>query len=112
MDFVRGAIFGDDGGQRVLRDAVPGTRDKIIKLSDVLADLQYVGTSAANPNAPNANGAMYGSDLNANGVPDGREYDRTPSTVSGENWHSGAPNGVVTLSDVLVVLAQVGTNCS
>ncbi len=89
-----------------------GTRDKIIKLSDVLADLQYVGTSAAMPGTPNANGAMYGSDLNGNGIADGVEYDRTPSTTPGQPWRSGPPNGTVTLGDVLTVLAQVGTNCN
>lgn len=89
-----------------------GVRNKLVSLSDVLADLTYVGTAAANPNAANANGAKYGSDLNNNGVVDGREYDRAPSIVPGEPWHSGPPNGVVTLGDVLVVLAQVGTNCN
>lgn len=59
----------------------------------------------------NANGAMYGSDLNGNGIPDGQEYDRTASTTLGQLWRSGPSNGVVSLGDVLTVLAQVGTNC-
>ena len=55
---------------------------------------------------------MYGSDINANGVIDGKEYDRTPSTNPAELWRSRPPNNFVTLADVLVGLAQVGTNCS
>ncbi len=104
--------FADVPVPALLPSSTSGTRNKIITLSDVLADLEYVGTSAASPNTPNANGAKYGSDLNGNGILDGVEYDRTPSTVVGEMWRSGPPNGVITLSDVLVVLAQVGTNCS
>ncbi len=96
-----------------LLPATPGsTRNRLITLADVLADLQYVGTAAAIPLTPNVNGAMYGSDLNGNTIPDGREYDRTPSTTPGQPWRSGPPNGTVTLSDVLTVLAQVGTNCT
>ena len=74
--------------------------------------MSYVGTSVAQPNAPNFSLATYGSDLNANGVPDGEEYDRTPSTTPGEPWRSGPPNGAVTLQDAIVDLNQVGTNCN
>ena len=88
-----------------------GVRNRSISLSDVLATLTYVGTNSAMPNTANLNGAWSGSDLNANGVPDGREYDRTPSGTTGEPWRSGAPNGTVSLSDVLVVLASVGDHC-
>ena len=95
----------------LLPGATTGVRDKVVKLGDVLATLAYVGTNAATPNQPNSNGATYGSDINGNGIPDGREYDRKPSTVPGETWHSGPPNNFVSLGDVLVVLAQVGTNC-
>ena len=104
--------FADVPAPALLPSDPTGVRNKVISLSDVLADLPYVGTSAANPNTANTSGAKYGTDLNLNGILDGREYDRTPSTVPGEAWHSGAPDGVVSLSDVLVVLAQVGTNCS
>ncbi len=96
----------------LLPGAAPGVRNKFISLADVLADLAYVGTNAGTPNVANANGAMYGTDLNGNGIFDGVEYDRTASTTPGELWRSGPPNGFVTLADVLVVLAQVGTNCS
>ncbi len=95
----------------LLPGSTTGVRNKIISLSDVLADLAYVGTTAAMPGSPNANGAKYGSDLNGNGIADGVEYDRTPSTMPLQPWRSGPPNGVVSLSDVLVVLTQVGTVC-
>ncbi len=96
-----------------LSSAAPGgARNKIITLADVLAVLAYVGTSATNPNTPNANGVTYGSDWNANGIPDGREYDRTPSSDAARPWRSGPPNGVVTNADTLTALAQSGTNCS
>ncbi len=90
----------------LLPGAAAGARNKFITLADVLADLAYVGTSAAHPVT------RYGSDLNGNGIPDGQEYDRAPSATPGQPWRSGPPNGFVTLGDVLVVLAQVGTNCS
>jgi subtilisin len=87
-----------------------GSRNGAIGIADVIAILPWIG--AVNNGAPNANGNDYDSDTNANGVEDGAEYDRLPSVTPGQPWRSGAPNGVVTLSDVLVVLAQVGTNCS
>ena len=95
----------------LLPTATTGVRNRFVTLADVLADLTYVGTSLGNA-IPNANGAKYGSDINGNGVIDGKEYDRTPSSSPAELWHSGPPNNFVTLADVLVVLAQVGTNCS
>lgn len=96
----------------LLPGSTSGTRDKIVRLADVLAVLQYVGTSAANPNMANANGAKYGSDLNNNGVLDGVEYDRKASIYPAQPWRSGPPSGSVTLGDVLITFAQVGSNCS
>jgi len=87
-----------------------GVRNKAVTIQDVLVTLYYVGTSDGG--SPNANGVSYNTDWNNNGVPDGREYDRTPSTIVGQRWRSGPPNGAVSLQDVLVVLAQVGTNCN
>jgi hypothetical protein len=55
---------------------------------------------------------LYQRKLRAEPSPDGREYDRTPSANMAMPWQSDAPNGVVTLSAVLVVLAQVATNIS
>jgi hypothetical protein len=88
-----------------------GTRNKVIALNDLIAIVTYIGTSAANPNTANPNGAKYGTDLNNNGVPDGQEYDRSPSTTSGQPWRSNAGNGAVSLQDALVALNQVGTDC-
>lgn len=87
-----------------------GVRDRKIDLAgDVLAVLKYVGTSASFGSNPN--GADYNSDRNGNGIPDGREYDRS-NAPPGQGWRAGAPNGVVTLSgDVLVALAAVGDIC-
>jgi hypothetical protein len=88
-----------------------GVRNKAIGISDVIAILSYIGTSSS-ASQPNANGAIYGSDLNANGVTDGTEYDRTAGGLAGQPWRSGAPSGAVTIADALVELNQVGTNCT
>lgn len=82
-----------------------GGRSGGITLSDVSADLAWVGT--VNNGGPNGSGRDYDSDVNANGVEDGAEYDRAPNGVG----LSGPPSGAVTLSDVSVVLAQVGDVC-
>src|SRR5439155_17004559 len=89
-----------------------GTKNKAISLGDVLAVVAFVGTSAAEPDRTNANGATYGSDVNNNGIQDGAEYDRTASVIPAQSWHSRAPNGSVTLQDALVALNQVGDNCN
>jgi hypothetical protein len=54
---------------------------------------------------------LYNSDLNANGVLDGREYDRAPSSDGSKPWRSSAPNAVVSIADALIALNQVGDNC-
>jgi hypothetical protein len=96
----------------VLRPAdTSGTRSRTVTLSDVIAVLFYVGTSAANPNQANGNAVIYGSDLNANGVTDGQEYDRTIPN-SAKPYRSGPPNGAVTIGDAIVGLQQVGANCT
>jgi len=87
-----------------------GTRNKLVSLADVLAVVAYVGTALNGP--ANANGADYDTDRNGNGIIDGFEYDRTPSSDPLKPWRSGAPSNLVTLSDALVALAQVGHNCS
>jgi hypothetical protein len=53
----------------------------------------------------------YTRDNNGDGIADGIQLDRTPSLIPGEPWHAGAPNGVVSLQDVGVLLAQVGHSC-
>jgi hypothetical protein len=87
-------------------------RDHAINIADVIATLVYIGTSSANPTTVNGRGVHYGSDLNGNGVVDGREYDRSPSVTSGKPWRTEAPNGAVNISDALLALNQVGTNCN
>jgi len=42
----------------------------------------------------------------------GRRYDRTPSTVAGQPWRSGAPSGAVSIQDAIVALNQIGDNCN
>jgi hypothetical protein len=72
---------------------------------DVGAVLSWVGpvTNAG----PNGSGRDYDDDNNGNGVEDGSEYDRTPN-----GQISGPPNGAVSLSDVGVILNQVGDSCT
>lgn len=87
-----------------------GARNKAVALTDVGAALFYVGTT--NDGGSNVNGVDYDTDYNANTVDDGREYDRTPSSISGKPWRSGPPNNAVSLQDVGVLLSQVGDNCA
>ncbi len=81
-------------------------RDKAISIiNDVLAVLEYSGTSDGGP--PNAGGRDYDQDNNGDGEDDGILYDRSPGAV----W-SDAPDGAITIiGDVLLVLVQVGHNC-
>ena len=83
-----------------------------MSIADAIAVLAYVGTTASNPDAANSNGATYGSDLNANGVADGIEYDRSKSNDPEQPWRSGPPRGFVSLASAIVALAQVGTDCT
>ena len=39
------------------------------------------------------------------------QYDRTPSTASGEPWRSGPPNGAISGVDVLVARDSTGDSC-
>ena len=101
-----------DTPEPVLRPGDPtGSRSKAVTLADLIGVLYYVGTSAVSPNQVNGNGVVYGSDLNANGMPDGQEYDRTIPD-SAKPYRSGPPSGAVTIGDVLVALRQVGANCT
>jgi glucose/arabinose dehydrogenase len=88
----------------------PWPKNRVIGLTDAAAVLYYVGTTDGG--AANLNGVDYDSDLNANTFDDGLEYDRTVSSDPSKLWRSGPPNGVISLQDVGVVLAQVGTNCT
>lgn len=82
-----------------------GARNGAVTLADALAAVFYVGSRSGGP--PNLNGVDYDTDLNANGIADGQEYDRTPSRAV-----SAAPNGAVTLQDALVIVNQAGDNCA
>ena len=92
-------------------DSPNGTRDPIVNIADVIAVLFYVGT-ATGRHLPNANGVLYDTDLNANGVPDGQEYDRTPAGDGSRLWLTGPPNGAVTISDAVAALGQLGDACN
>jgi len=86
-------------------------RNGAITLSDVSAALIWVGATNDSSNV-NVNGRDYDADVNANGVEDGAEYDRTPAGGgTPATAYSGPPNGAVTLSDVSVILIQVGDAC-
>ncbi len=94
----------------LLPSSTTGTRNKAVSISDVIAIVSYIGTFDGG--AANANGASYNSDLDGDGVADGREYDRAPSADMSKPWRSGAPTGAVTIADALVALNQVGDNCN
>lgn len=93
-----------------LKAGVTASKNKAVSLQDVLAVQAFFGTRDNGP--ANAAGYDYDSDFNGNGVEDGREYDRTPSTDPAKLWRSGSPNGSVSLQDVAVAQAQFGTNCN
>jgi hypothetical protein len=72
--------------------------------------LFYVGTISGG--LPNGNGVDYDTDLNGNGILDGIEYDRTPSSNPAMKWRSQMPNGSISLQDVAVALSSVGDKCA
>lgn len=84
-------------------------RNRAVSLTDVGVVLAYVGRTSSM--------ADYTADNNGDGINhapftgDGSQLDRTPSTTPGKPWRSRAPNGVISLQDVGVALAQVGHTC-
>jgi hypothetical protein len=84
-------------------------RNGAVTLTDVGATLDWVGRTPAN--GTDGGGRNYTHDNNANGILDGAEYDRIPAG-SPEGTLSGPPNGAISMSDVGVVLIQVGDNCT
>jgi len=94
-----GHISGDPSGT--------DSRDHAISIiNDVLAVLEYAGTSDGGP--ANAAGRQYNQDVNSDTVNDGIAYDRSVPAA-----RSGAPDGAVSIIvDVLLVLAQAGQFCS
>ena len=81
-----------------------GTRNRSIDMSDVIAVLFYSGAYENGP--PNGNHVDYDSDKNGDTVKDGRDYDRTPAPPT-----SGAPDGAISMSDVIAALGQSGHSC-
>jgi hypothetical protein len=90
-----------------------GVRNGAISLGDVGAVLTYTGTAptAVCGDNPNGLGVDYDCDKNGDGVPDGVDYDRSPSAVPNPPWDAGPPNNAISLADVGAVLAQVGLSC-
>jgi hypothetical protein len=90
-----------------------------VTLGDALVAHFYVG--AAQGRGANPNGVAYDSlkdgDWNGDTVLDagdrvGLRYDRSPSAPPDPPWDAGPPDGAVSISDVLVVVAQVGLSCA
>ena len=88
-----------------LRINPAGMRDGGIGITtDIVALLKYAGLTSTS--------ADYAADHDANGVADGLQYDRSPSTTMGMPWRSGAPDGGIGITtDVVAMLAQVGNTC-
>lgn len=93
-------VSGSDG-KLVLGPAA--ARNRVVTLSDVSTILAYIGRTNAS--------AEYNADHNNDGISDGRQMDRSPSTTPGKPWRSGPPNNAVSLQDVAVALGQVGQSC-
>jgi hypothetical protein len=92
------------GGDGRLILAYYASRNRAVSLQDVTVVLSYVGRTSGNP--------AYGQDNNYDGMSDGPQLDRRPSIIPGEPWHARSPDGAISLQDVAVALAQVGTNCN
>ncbi len=105
--------------------AANGPKNQAIDIADVLAALFYAfaePTGVCGDN-PNPNGVDYDCDkgvdtdgdtlvdIPPDGVPDGEDYDRTPSEEPNPPWDAGHPNGVIDLGDVLAVTAQLWLEC-
>jgi hypothetical protein len=91
---------GTDGQPFLTMSSV---RNKAVSLQDVGVVLAYVGRASSS--------VYYSADNNGDGLGDGTQLDRTPSTVPTELWHSGPPNGAISLQDVGVALSQAGHSC-
>ena len=92
--------MGSDGRPILTTSSV---RNNGVSLQDVGTVLAYVGRTAANP--------AYTQDNNGDGIADGQQLDRTASAAPSKLWRSGPPNGGISLQDVGVALAQVGSAC-
>ena len=94
--------------------AANGVKDGAVSLGDLGAALFYVGAapSGACGDNPNGNGVDYDCDKDSDGRADGLDYDRTASAAPNPPWDAGPPDGVITMTDLGVVQAQVGLDCS
>jgi hypothetical protein len=92
-----------------LKSGVIGTKNRAVTLADVLAVLAFSGV--IDNGQPNPGGYDYDTDVNGNGIEDGREYDRLPSSDPSQIWRSSPPNGVISLQDATVANAQTGNTC-
>jgi len=123
-DSVRYDFF--DVPAPVAPDPAPsGVRNRVVDVADPLAVLFYAFTESTGlcGDNPNGNGVDYdcdkGMDTNGDtvaeippdGVPDGRDYDRTASQAPNPPLEAGPPNGIIDLSDALAALAQFGLDC-
>jgi len=86
-----------------------GTRNRAMNLQDVVGVLRYVGTA---DNGPSNGKVDYDSDKNGDAIEDGVDYDRSPSPPPSPPYDAGPPSSAVNLQDVVVVLKQVGLDCS
>jgi Tol biopolymer transport system component len=94
-----------------------GPRSGAVNMSDVLAVLRYVGTKDGG--LPNPNGVAYDSvkgscDWDADTTPDkeGLCYDRSSGALPNPPWGAGPPDGAISMQDVMVILPQMGLDCS
>jgi len=94
-----------------LSSASPNSpRDRVINTNDRSSIMSYIGT--VDNGGPNGGGLDYDTDWNANGIEDGREYDRTASGDPSKPWRSQAGNGSVSLQDVSVLNQQLDDSCA
>jgi uncharacterized repeat protein (TIGR01451 family) len=72
--------------------------------TDVIALMAYTGLTSAS--------ADYLADYDGNGIADGEQYDRSPSTTPDMPWRSGPPDGGIGITtDAVAMLAQSGHSC-
>jgi len=88
-----------------------GGRNGAVNVQDVVGVLKYVGAFENGPPNKPTGGVDYDSDKNLDGIKDGIDYDRSPSTAPNPPKDVGPPNGAVNVQDVVGVLGQTGRSC-
>ena len=96
-----------------------GSPNGSVNLQDVVGILKYVGTL---DNGPSNGRVDYDSDKDGDWNGDtvvteegdqvGLRYDRSPGPLPNPPYDAGPPDGTVNMQDVVVVLKQVGLDCS